>query len=64
MDKSKLEKGETTGSELGWRMVMPYYYVRFSGTESTCQINNPIALTFLFIHVKVTRNDLLHLNVH
>lgn len=20
MDKSKLEKGETTGSELGWRM--------------------------------------------
>lgn len=23
MDKSKLEKGETTGSELGWRMAMP-----------------------------------------
>lgn len=23
MDKSKLEKGETTGSELGWKMAMP-----------------------------------------
>lgn len=23
MDKLKLEKGETTGSELGWKMVMP-----------------------------------------
>lgn len=49
MDKSKLEEVKLQVQNLGEEWQCPYYYIRFSGTDSTCQTNNPIALTF-FIH--------------